>query len=273
MATKLSFISITIKFEDMLSSQFVISLISAIFIGSIAGYLGSLMITKRMALVGGPLGHLALPGVALALIYNFNIFLGAISTIILGVIIIWLLWLKTKLSLEALTGVVFAAGVALGFLILPLSKAEEALIGDITKINLIDAILSFFLATTVFFIIKKIYPKMILSSISEDLAKAEKINVKKYNLIYLVAITFIIALEVKIVGILFTVALLVIPAAAARNFSKTIVCYSWSSLVIGGLSALLGVIAFRLISLPAGPLIILIDAFIFLISLFFVKKN
>jgi len=101
-------------------SQFVLSLITAIFIGGIAGYLGSLMVTKKMALVGGPLGHLALPGVALALIYHFNIFSGALLSIAIGAAIVWLLRIKTKLSMEALTGVVFAAGVALGFLILPL---------------------------------------------------------------------------------------------------------------------------------------------------------
>lgn len=57
-----------------MDTQFILSLITVIFIGGTAGYLGSLMITKRMALVGGPLGHLALPGAALALFYGFNIF-------------------------------------------------------------------------------------------------------------------------------------------------------------------------------------------------------
>ena len=226
-------------------SQFFLSLITAIFIGGIAGFVGSLMITKRMALVGGPLGHLALPGVALSLIYHFNVFLGALSTIFFGGVIIWLLWLRTKLSLEALTGVVFAAGVALGFLILPLSKAKEALIGDVTTINLTDTLLSLLLGLIIFFVIKKIYSKMILAGISEELAKAEKINVKKYNLIYLIAITLIVALEVKIVGILFTVALLVIPGATARNLSSTISYYGWNSLILGIVSAILGVFAFN----------------------------
>jgi len=253
-------------------SQFFLSLITAIFIGGVAGYLGSLMITKRMALVGGPLGHLALPGVALALIYHHNIFLGALLSITIGAIIIWLLEIKTNLPLEALTGVVFAAGVALGFLILPLSRAKEALIGDITQINSIDAALAVTLGLIVFFIIKKIYQKMILSGISENLARTEGINVKKHNLIYLICITLIVALEVKIVGILFTVALLVIPASASSNFSKSLSLYSWGALVIGGISAVLGIFAFEFTKLPAGPLIILSETFIFLISLFFKSK-
>ncbi len=254
-----------------MSYQFTISLITAIFIGSIAAYLGSLMITKKMALVGGPLGHLALPGVALALIYHFSIFLGALSSIATGAVLIWLLWIRTKQSLEALTGVVFAAGVALGFLILPLSKAKQALIGDITQINLTDTILSIVLSLIVFLIIKKIYNKMILSGISEDIARVQGIDVKRYNLIYLISITLIIALEVKIVGILFTVALLVIPASAAANFSKTLTQYAFGSLFIGMISAIIGIFAFKFIQLPAGPLIILTNTLFFIISLFFKK--
>ncbi len=255
-----------------MDTQFILSLITAIFIGGVAGYLGSLMITKRMALVGGPLGHLALPGVALALIYHTNIFLGALLSISLGAVFIWLLAMRTKLPLEAITGVVFAAGVALGFLILPLSQAKEALIGDITKINFLDGALTVILGSFVFLAIRKIYSKMILAGISEDLAKTEGVNIKKYNLIYLIAITLIVALEVKIVGILFTVALLVIPAAASRNFGRTLSQYTILSLIIGVVSAALGILIFAFVNLPAGPLIILSGTSIFLISLFFTKK-
>jgi ABC-type Mn2+/Zn2+ transport system permease subunit len=255
-----------------MDSQFILSLVTVIFIGGTAGYLGSLMITKRMALVGGPLGHLALPGAALALLYDFNLFWGALGTIIIGAVIIWLLEARTKLPMEALTGLVFAAGVAFSFLILPISQAEEALIGDISKIGLTDTILAVILGTVVFLIIKKIYSKMILSGISEDLARVEGVNVKKYNLIYLTSIALIVALEVKIVGGLLTVAMLVIPASASNNFSKTLSRYSFGALLIGIISAVLGILLFKLLGFLAGPLIILAGAFIFLISLFFKKR-
>jgi ABC-type Mn2+/Zn2+ transport system permease subunit len=254
--------------------QFFLSLISAIFIGGVAGYLGSVMITKRMGLVGGPLGHLALPGVALALVYNFNVFYGALLTIIIGGILIWLLEIKTKAPMEALTGLVFAAGVALGFLTLPFSEEhqlEAALIGDITKINLSDAILAIVLCTFIFIIIKKIYSKLILGEISEDLAKAEKINVKEYNFLYLVCIALIVALTVKLVGGLLPVALLVIPALTSKNFSKGLSQYSLGALVFGAVSGTLGIFLSSSSALPAGLLIILINTVFFVISMFFKK--
>jgi len=167
---------------------------------------------------------------------------------------------------------VFAAGVALSFLILPVSQAEEALIGDISKIGLIDTVLAVVLGTIVFLIIKRIYSNMILSGISEDLAKAEGVNVKKYNLIYLVSIALVVALEVKIVGGLLTVAMLVIPASASNNFGRTLSHYSFGALTIGIVSAISGILLFKLTGFSAGPLIILSSAFIFLISLIFKKR-
>ena len=60
-----------------MTEQFTFSLISGIFIAGCAAYLGTLMLSRKMVVVAGPLGHLALPGAALALIYGFNLSLGA----------------------------------------------------------------------------------------------------------------------------------------------------------------------------------------------------
>lgn len=256
-------------------NQFIFSLISAIFIGGTAGYLGSLMITKRMGLVGGPLGHLALPGVALALVYHFSVFYGALLTIIIGGVLVWLLEMKTKAPMEALTGLVFASGVALGFLILPFSEEhqlEEALVGDITKINFLDTILTIILCTLIFLIIKSVYSKLVLSEISEDLAKTEGIDIKKYNFLYLASIVLIVALTVKAVGGLLPVALIVIPPLTARNFSKSSFGYSFGALILGVISAIFGIFLSKFYLLPAGLLIILASALIFVISIFFKNK-
>jgi len=77
-----------------------VSLISALFIGGAAGYLGSLMATKKMSLAGDVLSHVALPGIGFALLLGLNISLGALASLIIGVLIIWLLGMKTSLSSE-----------------------------------------------------------------------------------------------------------------------------------------------------------------------------
>ncbi len=243
-----------------------LSVITAIIVGGIAGYVGSLMLTRRMALVAGPLGHLALPGVALALIYNFQIFFGALASILIGALIIWLFSLRTKVSLEALTAIIFASGVALGFLVLPIEHAEEALIGDITKVTLFDAILAVTLSLAIFTTLRRMYSQIVLMEISEELAKSLKIDVRKYNLIYLLCVATVAAMEVKIVGILLTAALTAIPAATSRNICNNLKTYAFASSILGAISAILGVFLASLTKLPAGPVIILTAFSFFIIS-------
>ena len=252
-------------------AQILLSLIAGVFIGGIAGYLGTLMLSKRMALVAGPLGHLTLPGIALALIYGFDVSLGAFPFVILGIVLIWLIEIRTKLPMEALTAVVFASGVAIAFLFLPIAKAETALVGDISKVGFWDTLIVSFLCLFLFIIVKKIYSKMTLINISEDLAKSEGINVEKYNLLYLFSIAIIVALGVKVVGGLLTAALVAIPAATSRNLSKNLFQFSFGGMLFGVLSSLLGILLFKLTGFPAGPLIILVSTFFFLTSLIFKK--
>lgn len=253
----------------MIESHFFYSLTAAIFAGGAAGYLGTLMVTKRMALVGDALGHVALPGIALALIYNFNVETGAFLSLLVGIVLIWMFKGKTEIYMEALTGVVFAVSLALAFLIIPNEDIETALIGDIAKIGFSEMAVSVLLVIVVIAAINKILPKMILSTLSEDLALSLKVNVKKYDLIYLLAIGIIVALGIKIVGSLLVGALVVIPAAASRNFSRNFFQYSYGGMFIGAVSCVAGVVISEMIGLGAGPFAALSSAAIFLISIFF----
>ncbi len=252
-----------------MENQLSLSLTAGIFIGGVAGYLGSLMLSKRMALVAGPLGHLTLPGIALALLYGFNVSLGAFPFVILGIILIWLFEIRTKLPMEALTAIVFSSGVAITFLFLPIEQAETALIGDISRITFWETVISVAVSISLLFVLKNIYSEMVLINISEDLARSEGMSVNKYNLVYLVSIAIIVALGVKMVGGLLTAALVAIPASAARNISRKLAHYAFGAMVIGAISSSLGILLAELSEFPAGPLIILVNALIFLISIVF----
>jgi ABC-type Mn2+/Zn2+ transport system permease subunit len=252
-----------------MDTHFLLSLLVGIFVGGVAGFLGSLMLGRRMALVAGPLGHLTLPGIALALMYGFDVSLGAFPFVILGIVLIWLFEMRTKLPMEALTALVFASGVAIAFLLLPVKQAEAALVGDITKVRLGEAVISVCVALLLFFVVKNIYSKIVLINISEELAKSEGVNIRKYNLIYLGSIAIIVALGVKMVGGLLTAALVAIPASSARNLSRNLAQYSFGAMIIGIISSSMGILLYKITGFPAGPLIILANTFIFLISMVF----
>ena len=254
-----------------MTHQLVLSLISGVFIAGAAAYLGTLMLSKKMAVVAGPLGHLALPGAALALVYGFSISLGAFPFVVAGIVLIWLLEIRTKLQLEALTAIVFATGVGIAFLFLPIDKAEAALIGDISRVGLYETIAAVILGSVVFIIVHRCYSQIMLVSIHEDLAKTEGVNVKAYNLIYLLAIAIIVALGVDLVGGLMTAALVAIPAAAARNVSRNLTQFGLVSGTIGMISAIVGILSSTFSGLPSGPLVILTSSAIFAITLPVVK--
>lgn len=249
-----------------MTHSLVLSLISGVFIAGSAGYLGTLMLSRKMVVVAGPLGHLALPGAALALVYGFSVSLGAFPFVVAGILLIWVLEIRTKLQMEALTAIVFAAGVAIAFLFLPIDKAEAALIGDIARIGLGETLAAVILGTAVFLAVKRCYAEIMLICIHEDLAKTEGVNVKLYNLIYLLAIAIIVALGVDLVGGLMTAALVAIPAAAARNVSRTLAQYGIAAGVFGTVSAVAGILGSAFVELPAGPLVILTSAVIFVVT-------
>jgi len=255
-----------------MSQQFILSLVSSIAIGSVAGYLGSLMLQKKMSLVAGPLGHLAFPGVALALLYGFDTSLGAFPFVILGILFVWYLESKTTIPAETLTAIVFAVGVSTAVVFLPIDKAEEALAGNVDTISTSVTIMTVVLSIIIFITIKKIFDKMVLLNVSEDLATIEGVNVKKYNLIYFLAIAIIVALGVKLVGVLLTVALIALPAATAQNLATSMKSYVKLSILFGTLAPLLGLALSNFTTIPTGILIILSGAVLFLLSLLFRQK-
>ncbi len=255
-----------------MSYQLILSLVSGIFISGVAGYLGTLMLSKKMSVVAGPLAHLAFPGVALALIFGFNISLGVFPFVIIGAILIWFFEKRTKLPMENLAAIIFASGVGTALLFLPIDKAEEALVGSITTISLVETIMVIILSLIVFSAVKKLYQKMMLMNVYEDLAVVEGVNIQIYNLLYLLSIAVVVALGVYLAGGLITAALIAIPAASAKNISKGLLSYKVLAIIFGILSAILGICIAHFFSLPAGPMVVVFSVVIFLISVIFRKS-
>ena len=156
-----------IEFIDI---NFVITISVAVITGSAAGILGTFMVLKRMALVGDALSHVALPGVALALIFNINPFFGAFVFLAVAILATWWLEDKTELPVETLVGVFFTAALAVGVLIFPEHELIEALFGDIATVGLLDGILAVTFLVGVLVAISYISKSLLLNIISKDLA-------------------------------------------------------------------------------------------------------
>lgn len=241
------------------------------FVGAAAGYLGSFMVLKRMSLVGDALSHVALPGMAIAIALQKSPILGAFIALTIAIVGIWFLEKKSTLYPETLVGIFFTTSLALGVLITPEPDLLEALFGNIEKITMIEGLLAIFLSVIMIITIKKISNKLILGIISEELAKSTGINISKINFIYLFLVGLVVALGVKFVGTLLMGALVIIPAASAKNISKTITNYYFFSIFFGITSAVIGVLIASFYHFSSGPIVVLTSIFFFIIT-YIVKK-
>ncbi len=250
-----------------IDGQFLVSIIVGIAVGAASGFLGSFMILKRMALVGDALTHVALPGIGLALILGFNPFIGAFVLLFLAMILIWKLEQRTDLPIETIVGIFFAASLAIGILLIPQLELYEALFGDISKVQILDGIFALIAAIAVFAIMIKISDKMLMGILSEDLAASSGINVRKFNFIFLLLVAVVVALGVKVIGSLLMGGLVVIPAAAAKNVSRSFRQFGFWSSIFGLLSAGGGIYFAKVFSISPGPAVVLASVAIFLVSL------
>lgn len=248
-----------------------LQLVVGILIGLSAGYIGSFMVLRRMSLVGDALSHVALPGIAVALLMNFNPFFGAFGALFLAIFLIWLLEKKTELPSETLVGIMFTASLAIGLLLTPEPELLEALFGDITQVTSIDLWLTLALSVAVILIIKHVSDRLMLGIISKELAMALKIPINKINFIFLFLVALIVALGIKVAGTMLTGSLVIIPAAAAKNISVNMSQYTMWSLFFGGLSAGLGLLLSNYFGISPGPTIIISAGSIFLGTLLFKK--
>ncbi len=248
------------------------SLILSIFVGVATGYLGSLMVLEKMALVGDALSHVALPGLAIGITLHFNPFLGAFAFLFVSAAIIWHIQRVTKISFEALVGAMFTLALAIGILIYGnnLDALEAALFGDISQVSLISTLGAAVVCVVAVILTKLIYDKLVLAMISEDLAISKGINVARVNLLYLFLVSVVVAIGIQIVGTLLVGFLVIVPAIAAKNLSAYMKRYSFLSSIFGATAGFSGVLIWNFFNFGVpfpGPLVVFAGIIIFAISI------
>lgn len=248
----------------MNESNILLLLLTGAFVGAASGYIGSFMVLKRMSLVGDALSHVALPGIALALTWHINPMIGAFIALTFATIGVWFLEQTSSIYPEALVGLFFTGSLALGILITPETELLESLFGNIEKITFSDGIMAIFMSVCIILLTYLISNKLLLSAISEELAKSTGVNNKKINLLYLILVGATVALGVKFVGTLLMGALVIVPAASAKNISKNIRSYYLYSITIGVSSTVIGAIIANAIHIQTGPTVVLTSIIIFI---------
>lgn len=252
-----------------METNLLLIIFTGLLVGASSGFLGSFMVLKRMSLVGDALSHVALPGMAIALTLAINPMIGALVALTIAVFGIWYLGEKTEIYPEALVGVFFTASLAIGILITPEPELLEVLFGNLETIGLFDAVATISAAVLIFFVTRSLSDRLLLGVVSEDLAKSTGVKVSKVNLVYLLLVGLVVALGVKFVGTLLTGAMVIVPAAAAKNIAISIKSFQLLASLIGIISAFFGILLASFLNVASGPAVVLVSITIFVLSYIF----
>ena len=237
---------------------FIISLWASIGIALLAGPLGCLMVFKRVACLGDTLSHGSVLGLSLGLLVGVHPMIALTAVTCVWVSFLWILNKNETVSTDAAMALLTQSSLAVSilfFYFVPFQETSliEALVGNILTVGKEDIFLiyamDFVFAVLLFFFWKK----WILIAIHPDLAFAKHIQVPLLQILFLIMVGLFIAFSIQMMGALLVPAFLIIPAVAARLFSKTPEQMAFLASVIALCSALSGLGISYQFDIPTGP--------------------
>ena len=260
--------------SGLLMDDFVLyALAAGIALALVVGPLGSVVVWRRMAYFGDTLAHAALLGVALAIAAEQLPMAGVgLIGIFIAIILFWL-EKQRDLSTDILLGILSHSSLALGLIVLSIIQAQgynidlmSYLLGDLLAVDQTDVMLMFVSAFVILLVFSQILSPLISMSVNEDLARIDGVAVEKVRFVFMILLALVIAVALKVVGILLITALLIIPAANARLFSKSPRQMVLVSVLLAIFAVLLGLYSSLNWDLPAGPAIVIAASTLFFIS-------
>ncbi|MBL1406523.1 MAG: metal ABC transporter permease [Rhizobiales bacterium] len=256
----------------MLDDFFVRALVAGIGIALVAGPLGCFIVWRRLSYFGDTLSHAALLGVVLALVLEINITLAVFAVSAIISIVMIALQKRSQISSDALLGLLSHSALALGLLALSFLTWMQVdlmglLIGDVLSVSKPDIAIIYLGGAAVLAILIAIWRPLFAATVNYELAKAEGQNPDRVNIIFMLLMAMVIAIALKIIGVLLITAMLIIPAAAARRLSAGPEQMAVFASIIGMLSVVMGLYGSLEYDLPSGPAIVVASLGFFLISL------
>ncbi len=262
----------------MLDDFLIRALIAGIGIALVAGPLGCFVVWRRLSFFGDTLAHSALLGVLLSISFNINISITIFVVSSLVALLLLRLEKTTYLAGDSLLGLISHSSLAIGLLILGFISFIRfdimgILFGDILSVNTNDLLVIWIGGALILFVLWFIWKPLFASTVNYDLAEAEGMKPERVNAIFTILLAALIAISIKMVGILLITGLLIIPTAMARNLSNNPRQMVILSIVGGLLSVFIGLYASFEINTSSGPSIVSVALILFILSLTRIEKK
>lgn len=247
----------------------ILLLLLALCFALAAGLIGCFALMKRMLLASDVISHLALPGLGIAYLMKVNPLYGGAITLFLGTFLVWQLQRKTGLATDASIGVVFAASLAIGATVTPKSDLIDALFGGLGTVNWLGFLLGVAASAVVVIAVFLMKDRLTISTFSAELAASSGIAVDRLDLAYLLAFSLTVLIGLRFMGALLASSLIILPAAAARQFADRLSRFFAISAAISIASILAGFLLNTYVAhlSTIAPVTVMFAALIFVASL------
>ena len=261
----------------MLDDFFVRAILAGIGLALTTGPLGCFVIWRRMAYFGDTLSHAALFGVALGLMLDVNLTLAVTVGCVLLALLLVTLQQRQPLASDTLLGILAHSTLSLGLVSLSFMKDVRVdlmgyLFGDLLAVGPSDLAWIIGGSALVLLMLIPLWRPLLAITVHEELAKVEGLPVAGIRLALMLLIAVVIAVAMKIVGVLLITSLLIIPAAAAQRHARTPEQMALGASILGIVAVCLGLTLSWYEDTPAGPSIVVSAAALFLLSFAWPKR-
>lgn len=250
------------------------TLLLALLFAGAAGLVGCFALMKRMLLASDVISHLALPGLGVAFLLKFNPLAGGAATLFLGTLLVWRLQKKTGLAVDAAIGVVFAGSLAIGAAVTPHEDLVEALFGNFQPVPMIGFLLGLAGVAIVVASVAALKDRFMLTLFSPELGAATGLNVSRLEMYFLLIFSLTVLVGLRFMGALLASALIILPAATARQLTDRLTHFIFASMALSALAVASGFAVSKAFfrTETIGPVIVIISAIFFGLSLLARKK-
>jgi len=247
------------------------ALLAGLGVAVVAGPLGCFVVWRRMAYFGDTLAHSALLGVALGVLLEVNLSITVTAVPLLMALVLVVLEQRGFLSLDTLLGILSHSALAAGLVVISLLPdvridLMSLLFGDLLSVTTDDLWVIYGVSALVLALLAALWKPLINITVDPELAAVEGTNVALVRTALMLITALVIAIAMKIVGVLLITALLIIPAATARRVSHTPEQMAMAASAIAMVAVVMGLALSWTTDAPAGPSVVLCAALLFTLS-------
>ncbi|KGK42912.1 membrane protein [Nitrincola sp. A-D6] len=247
-----------------------IALVGGLGVAAITGPLGAFVVWRRMAYFGDTLAHSALMGVAMGFLFSINLNLAVMVCCVLLAVLLVAMQKQHLVATDTLLGIMAHSTLSIGLVAVSLLDhiridLMQYLFGDLLAIAPTDLLWVYGGGLLVLLTLWRLWHPLLAITINEEMARVEGVNVTATRLALMLMIALVIAVAMKLVGILLITSLLIIPAAAARRLSSTPEQMAFIASLLGMVAVSGGVWASWVFDTPAGPSVVVTALVIFLL--------